>query len=858
MYMAFILFVAFIALLLLIRSAHTKISILEQKVSKLETRQNPVVTQSQRVAPVPAPPVSSQPATIASSIPAPVMAPVPDLNSIPVPTPIPVPLDQNGRFASSPVPFAPELTDAQPFFVYAWFKEHTLIKIGSIIFFFGAAWFVTYAFDQNWVPPIIRIVMGLLLALVVYGLGIARERIDQMQYVVLTTLGTGIVFVSVLAAQFTFSAALLPPVASLIVLVAAITYTVYAALRTNTEWLAVAAAVAALFAPQFTGAEVSSALPFFTYLLFVSAGLGFVVLFTAWRYVTLTLVSGVSIYSLVASGFESQQLLIWFFVILFSLLFLGLTSVSVIKNRVPLFTDGVTLLVTGLLYAYFVHTVALLPAVSMFAAAAVVAGIGYVARLRQVDPNAVLLYAVCSIVATFAGTAYLFDGVTATLFFAIEAAALVFFAMRFAFLQKTIYLSTATFALPVIMGLVSMASPLWENGVLHSASLAVIAVSLCLGGIGLYMYQVGERADLSWLKGLSSVLLAVWYGYTVLLITVFARGLAAVTDISAAHSATGMLLVLSVALTVVALMKADRVGLRAQVLWSYVLPVGYAVVLIIDAVADGVFTPADFLVLFGVLSATTTLSVMYAHLAKQSNQPSDSAAWYVMLWTSVLFFTLWIVGYYTTQFSADVALTVSAITFTGLCYAVINLLLRNDVTFTRITPFVSLLLFPALALLPAFDYRSWDQGVLSIDAVSLYVFITLLALLARTFFSYAAYCLPAVAEEVRSFATGLLITASGYGFILVWAMSHAMLGDNAIAVSISLFVYTCAGLSLYVFGKRTNKTMYVRAGYLLLVAVVLRLGLIDVWDMEPVWQIITFLGVGALFIIAALFEKKDS
>jgi len=37
---------------------------------------------------------------------------------------------------------------------------------------------------------------------------------------------------------------------------------------------------------------------------------------------------------------------------------------------------------------------------------------------------------------------------------------------------------------------------------------------------------------------------------------------------------------------------------------------------------------------------------------------------------------------------------------------------------------------------------------------------------------------------------------------------------------------------------------------------VLRLALVDVWNMDPFWRIITFLGIGALFIAAAFLERK--
>jgi len=38
-------------------------------------------------------------------------------------------------------------------------------------------------------------------------------------------------------------------------------------------------------------------------------------------------------------------------------------------------------------------------------------------------------------------------------------------------------------------------------------------------------------------------------------------------------------------------------------------------------------------------------------------------------------------------------------------------------------------------------------------------------------------------------------------------------------------------------------------------AVVARLALVDVWEMEVLWRMVTFLGIGLLFIVTALVEK---
>jgi hypothetical protein len=136
----------------------------------------------------------------------------------------PQPLNPNGTMsgpidASVPVPDESEqfsmYEPPQEFFLYTWFKEQTLIKVGSVIFFFGAVWFVSYAIEQNWISPLMRIALGLLLACSIYGVGYWRQRFEVVQFQVLTVLGSAVFMGTVVASQFAFSNPVLPPLAGI-------------------------------------------------------------------------------------------------------------------------------------------------------------------------------------------------------------------------------------------------------------------------------------------------------------------------------------------------------------------------------------------------------------------------------------------------------------------------------------------------------------------------------------------------------------------------------------------------------------------------------------------------------------------
>ena len=113
---------------------------------------------------------------------------------------------------------------------------------------------------------------------------------------------------------------------------------------------------------------------------------------------------------------------------------------------------------------------------------------------------------------------------------------------------------------------------------------------------------------------------------------------------------------------------------------------------------------------------------------------------------------------------------------------------------------------------------------------------------------------PDVCVKVLRWSKILLIVASLYVVAYLWCLSHSILTGEK-AVTFALFIYTLVGLFLYQYGHKVGKIELRRAGQLLLAFVVLRLLLVDVWEMELWWRIVTFLGIGLLFIGTALLEK---
>jgi len=244
---------------------------------------------------------------------------------------------------------------------------------------------------------------------------------------------------------------------------------------------------------------------------------------------------------------------------------------------------------------------------------------------------------------------------------------------------------------------------------------------------------------------------------------------------------------------------------------------------------------------------------LFGLVARTSQSKEDSLSSYIFLWMSFLFASAWIVILLGTLLSSAQTLSLGSVSIALLLYGIINGLLRLGVQFDRIAAFVVVLYVPAVGLLPAISLRGWSDGILSVDAASLYTYTTVTLLTAITLYRYAG---ERSNEKSKTLSSALFIVGGLYSFVLVWVVTHTISSTAVIAVTMALFTYTIFGLLAYVYGKRTSQQMFVKAGYLLLTAVVLRLALVDVWNMDPFWRIITFLGIGALFIVAAFLERK--
>lgn len=167
-----------------------------------------------------------------------------------------------------------------------------------------------------------------------------------------------------------------------------------------------------------------------------------------------------------------------------------------------------------------------------------------------------------------------------------------------------------------------------------------------------------------------------------------------------------------------------------------------------------------------------------------------------------------------------------------------------------------LLVGPILLSLPSLVSHTWSQGIFHDDFGILFLVGVVLSGLS-SFYYFSEQELDQYQDKTdMHFYAPLGVVGSMYFLALIWLVSGALFVNEGTAVLIALVIYTIIGIITYFFGLLGNKNVFKYYGGILLGLVVVRLVLVDVWDMELAERIVTFISIGALFISTAFIGKK--
>jgi hypothetical protein len=111
-------------------------------------------------------------------------------------------------------------------------------------------------------------------------------------------------------------------------------------------------------------------------------------------------------------------------------------------------------------------------------------------------------------------------------------------------------------------------------------------------------------------------------------------------------------------------------------------------------------------------------------------------------------------------------------------------------------------------------------------------------------------------RTLHSPALFLIIIGAVWGLLWIWKFFDITISNDYYVSMASLFSYTVIGLATYLTGDMQKRKIMYRFGLFLLIFVVGRLLIVDIWTMELTTRIITFFLIGILFMASVLLRKR--
>lgn len=168
----------------------------------------------------------------------------------------------------------------------------------------------------------------------------------------------------------------------------------------------------------------------------------------------------------------------------------------------------------------------------------------------------------------------------------------------------------------------------------------------------------------------------------------------------------------------------------------------------------------------------------------------------------------------------------------------------------------ALLIFSFIMSWPSIFSKAWEDGFMHDDFGIL--FVTGLLIFGLGIFFYLTHKEKEKSQELieDKIYPVHIIFGSGYFLILIWLITKASFEIASVAITASLVIYTIIGIICYFRGMTKNSQPFQYYGAVLLILVITRLLIVDVWNMELAQRVVTFVLIGLLFISTTFIGNK--
>lgn len=177
-----------------------------------------------------------------------------------------------------------------------WLREDWLLKLGALLLLIGFGWLTSYAFLNNWISSMGRIILGIAAGAAFMVLGYWRIKKYIHQGGIFLVLGSTTILLTIFAAREIYG--FFTPLSALVLMFLSTAFVAFASVKYKSNSLALTSLILAGIAPLFTNSPVPDYVGLFVYLLVVILGAIWIVALTGKRELTAAALTVVIFYSL--------------------------------------------------------------------------------------------------------------------------------------------------------------------------------------------------------------------------------------------------------------------------------------------------------------------------------------------------------------------------------------------------------------------------------------------------------------------------------------------------------------------------------------------------------------------------------
>ena len=384
-----------------------------------------------------------------------------------------------------------------------WIKEDWMLKLGALLLLIGFGWLATYAFLNNWIGPMGRIVLGIVAGAMFLLLGWWRIKTYAHQGGIFLVLGSTTILMTIFAAREIYD--FFTPFSALVVMFLSTAFVALASVKCNNRPLALASLILAGIAPLLTNAPTTNYVGLFSYLFIVILGAIWITVLTGRRELTTVALLLVTFYSLPhllsanssslprlfpSSSADAGILLL--FAYAFAAVFFLTNTVGILKLKdKEIIPDLVTAAGSGLFLLSWIMVAAQDEWKSLIISAwMIVFAVGaflifWITQRRE----PFYVYAGIGIAMLAAATSAELRGATLMIAYAVESSLISLVAYL---ILKDVRIAERISLLligPIIFSFGSITSRAWVTSVLHKDFFVLLVLGLALLGLGLFFLR---------------------------------------------------------------------------------------------------------------------------------------------------------------------------------------------------------------------------------------------------------------------------------------------------------------------------------------------------------------------------------